>query len=168
MEVAEASGSGDGLVAVEGQALGADEDAGEETRRPRICRRPIAPTKEMVEEHNRTHAEYRDWCPDCRAGKSTGLHHRQGDPNEEKLGATISVDYAFKLKDEQEDDVIPVLVAYDNVKKSIWVLEVEEKGVSNASVAADWLVSKLDSSGYHGERQRAVDPCSQECGCGTS
>ena len=52
MEVAEANGSGDGLVAVEGQALGADEDAGEETRRPRICRRPIAPTKDMVEEHN--------------------------------------------------------------------------------------------------------------------
>ena len=54
----------------------------EETRRPRIARRPMAPTKEMVEEHNRTHAEYRDWCEHCRMGKSTGLHHRQGDPNE--------------------------------------------------------------------------------------
>ena len=64
----------------------------EETRRPRICRRPLAPTKEMVEEHNRTHAEYRDWCPHCRAGKSTGLHHRQGDPAEDKLGVT---DQAF-------------------------------------------------------------------------
>ena len=40
--------------AVEGRA--ADDDD-EETRRPRICRRPLAPTKEMVEEHNRTHAE---------------------------------------------------------------------------------------------------------------
>ena len=51
----------------------------DEARKPRIVRRPMAPTKEMVEEHNRTHAEYRDWCPHCRAGKSTGLHHRQGD-----------------------------------------------------------------------------------------
>ena len=32
------------------------EDAGDETRRPRICRRPLAPTKEMVEEHNRTNS----------------------------------------------------------------------------------------------------------------
>ena len=122
----------------------------EEARRPRVCRRPLAPTKEMVEEHNRTHAEYRDWCPHCRAGKSTGLHHRQGDPAEEKLGVTISVDYAFRLKEEREDDLIPVLVAYDNVKKSVWTLEVEEKGISDSRIAVDWLVSKLDASGHHG------------------
>ena len=88
----------------------------EESRKPRIVRRPMAPTKEMVEEHNRTHAEYRDWCPHCRAGKSTGLHHRRGDPEEEKLGVTMSVDYAFRLKEEREDDLIPVLIAYDNTK----------------------------------------------------
>ena len=73
------------------------EEESEETRKPRICRRPLAPTKAMVEEHNRTHAEYRDWCPDCRAGKSTGLHHRSGDPDEEKLGATISIDCGSRL-----------------------------------------------------------------------
>ena len=124
-----------GAVAGEGAIEGElDQD---EARRPRIIRRPMAPTKEMVEEHNRTHAEYRDWCPHCRAGKSTGLHHRQGDPNEEKLGVTISVDYAFRLKEEQEDDLIPVLVAYDNAKKSVWTLEVEEKGISSTAVAVE-------------------------------
>ena len=69
---------------------------------------------------------------------------------DEKLGTTISVDYAFRLKEEQVDDLIPILVAYDNVKKSIWTLEVEEKGISNTSVAVDWLVGKLDMSGYCG------------------
>ena len=113
-------------------------------------RRPLAPTKEMVEEHNRTHAEYRDWCPHCQAGKSTGLHHRRGDLEEEKVGVTISVDFAFRLKEEQEDDLIPVLVAYDNAKKSVWTLEVEEKGISSTAVAVEWLVNKLDASGYHG------------------
>ena len=132
MEVIGADESGEGLIADEGQpgneageGFMAEDETGDETRRPRICRRPLAPTKEMVEEHNRTHAEYRDWCPDCRAGKSTGLHHRKGDPDEEKLGATISADYAFRLKEEQEDDLIPILVAHDDVKKSIWTLEVE-------------------------------------------
>ena len=42
------------------------------------------------------------------------------------------------------------MVAYDNTKESIWTLEVEEKGISNASVAVDWSVGKLDASGYHG------------------
>ena len=36
------------------------------------------------------------------------------------------------------------------MKESIWTLEVEEKGISNAGVAVDWLVGKLDASGYHG------------------
>ena len=115
-----------GLDAAAEEAMDVAHDD-DEARRPRIARRPLAPTKEMVEEHNRTHAEYRDWCPHCRAGKSTGLHHRQGDPDEEKLGVTVSVDFAFRLKEEQEDDLIPILVAYDNSKRSVWTLEVEEK-----------------------------------------
>ena len=45
-----------------------------------------------------------------------------------------------------------MLVAYDNVKKGIWTLEVDEKGVRNTSVAVDWLVEKLDASGYCGVR----------------
>ena len=36
------------------------------------------------------------------------------------------------------------------MKDSIWTLEVEEKGIANASVAVDWLEGKLDASGYHG------------------
>ena len=58
----------------------------EESRRPRICRRPLAPIEEMEEERNRTHAEYRDRCPDCGAGKTTGLHHRRGYLDVEKFG----------------------------------------------------------------------------------
>ena len=42
------------------------------------------------------------------------------------------------------------MVVYDNVKESIWALEVEAKGISNAVVAFDWLVGKLDAFGYHG------------------
>ena len=36
------------------------------------------------------------------------------------------------------------------MKESIWTLEFEEKGMFNAGVAVDWLVGKLDASGYHG------------------
>lgn len=152
VESEQMQGSGDGEDEAEWSAAirTAEDDLGEESRKSRIMRRPMAPTKEMVEEHNRTHAEYRDWCPHCRAGKSTNLHHRQGDPEDEKLGTTISVDYALSLKEEQVEDLIPILVAYDNVNKSVWTLEVEEKGISNSGAAVDWLIEKLGMSGYRG------------------
>ena len=40
---------------------------------------------------------------------------------------TISVDFAVQLKEEQEDDLISILVAYDNAKTSVLALAVEEK-----------------------------------------
>ena len=36
---------------------------------PRVARRPTAPTKAMVLAHELHHAEYRDWCEHCVAGK---------------------------------------------------------------------------------------------------
>ena len=125
------------------------EDFG--VRRPRICKRPMAPTKIEVEEHNRTHAEYRSWCPDCVAGKSVSMHHRRRDPSEERLGVTISIDYAFRTAEEAEEDLAPVLVVYDNNYESIWAMEVDAKGVE-AGVGIEWLVEKLDMSGYHGTK----------------
>ena len=111
----------------------------------------MAPTKAEVEEHNRTHAEYRSWCPHCVAGKSVSAQHRRRDPNEEKLGVTISIDYAFRTAEEAEEDLAPILVAYDNNYESIWAIEVAAKGIE-AGVGVEWLVEKLDMSGYHGTK----------------
>ena len=77
------------------------------------------------------------------------MQHRQGNADEEKLGVTISVDYAFKSAEEAEDDISPILVAYDNSCKSIWTLEVDHKGV-DANIGVDWLNDKLVMSGYAG------------------
>ena len=63
-----------------------------ESRKPRICRRPMGPTKQEKEEHDRSLVEYRSWCPHCVAGKSISMQHRQGNPEEEKLGVTTSID----------------------------------------------------------------------------
>ena len=68
MEVAKVEGLKANLVAVGDQhdVEGAAEKAAgieldeEEARRPKIVRRPLAPTKETVEVHNRTHAACRD------------------------------------------------------------------------------------------------------------
>ena len=57
------------------------EEAGEEIpappepeeefyRKPRVIKRPNAPTKQEVEDHLPLHLPYRSWCPDCVATRS--------------------------------------------------------------------------------------------------
>ena len=82
-----------------------------ELKMRRLADRPLAPTKEMVEEHTRTHAEYRDWCPDRRAGKLTGLLHRRGDLDEENLGLlSAPMMRSDSTRKEREDDLISVRI----------------------------------------------------------
>ena len=72
-----ASASG-GLVTEDAEAkeedvIGENE---EEARRPRIARRPQTPTKAEYDAHMTLHADYRDWCPDCVAGRGISHQHR--------------------------------------------------------------------------------------------
>ena len=97
-------------------------------RKQRIARRPYTPTKAEIAEHFPLHVHYRSWCPHCRAGKSIGKQHKSRDPNDEPLGVEICVGYAFKGVEEAEEDVSPVLVAYNQNKNALWTLEVDHKG----------------------------------------
>ena len=59
------------------------------------------------------------------------------------LGPVISLEYAFRSAEgETEDDLSPLLVAYDHRQFSLWILEVEEKGVGT-EVGVAWLAQKL-------------------------
>ena len=71
---------------------------------------------------------YRAWCPHCQAGKSASKQHRR-QKEDEVLGPCIRLDYAFKNDDDRESSVLPVLVAVDKGKASIWALVVDAKGV---------------------------------------
>ena len=113
-------------------------------RRPKPLKRPNAPTKAQIAEQFPCHAHYRSWCPDCRAGRSVGKQHRtQAEDEDGSLGPVISMDYAFEIGEEIEDDLSPVLVAYDHGKKALWTLEVDEKGVE-AGIGVEWLHRKLE------------------------
>ena len=60
---------------------GEDVDPGGEERVPGIKVVPevYQPTKEELEEHNATHAQYRAWCPHCVRGRGQANHHQVGD-----------------------------------------------------------------------------------------
>ena len=59
------------------QELEIDEEELEATaRHPRIPQKPVTPMKAMVLEHELHHAEYRDWCKHCVAGRGVCHLHR--------------------------------------------------------------------------------------------
>ena len=55
---------------------------------------PRMPTVKEVEEHNRTHLPYRNWCPHCVRAKGKDLDHRKDTRGERGL-PEFSFDYCF-------------------------------------------------------------------------
>ena len=141
----------DGEVAVvvggDDVVVSGDEAAeAQESRVPRVAKRPYTPTKAEVEEHLPLHIEYRSWCEDCVAGKGISHQHRMNvESEEEKLGITISMDYCFFSAEDKASGLRPILAVYDNSKRFIWAMAVESKGPSKAVV--EWVVGKLNRYG---------------------
>ena len=146
-EVSAGSGDRDPAVVETGVIDSGEENLGE--REPKVGRRPNAPTKAEMELHYPNHAHYRSWCPDCRAGRSISRQHRKRSAEDEILGPTISLDYAFMHEGEREEGTSPVLIAVDQITKAIWALEVDAKGVDTGA-GVEWLYGKLKHSGYEG------------------
>ena len=124
-----------------------DEEA-TEARAPKIARRPEAPTKADIDAHFPWHAEFRSWCKYCVEGKAISRHHVAGDPKEEALGVTVSVDYCFMTPEESEEGMDAILVGYDSEKLGLWAMSVDAKGPTPAAVG--WLSGKIEDAGYNG------------------
>ena len=69
------------------------EESTEEARRPRVAKRPQMPTNAEYDAHMTLHADYRDWCPDCVAGR--GISHQHRSSKNERTGRELSLGYAF-------------------------------------------------------------------------
>ena len=80
------------------------------------------------------------------AGRSTSKQHGRLAAYEEAMGITMSVDSVFEIAEEADDKTASILVAYEHKTKSLWVLEVDHKGV-DAGTAADWLAETLQVGG---------------------
>ena len=148
------------MEATEGERIDADVDEQEEdvtARDPRVARRPMKPTKAMIQSHELHHADCRDWCDHCRAGKGVSHQHRSStnDNNE----AEFSVDYAFMTREgavEMERDMkevdkvgaTPILVGCDHRSKAVWAMATNMKGPTDSAVK--WLTGKIDQAGCRG------------------
>ena len=94
-----------------------EPEENDEIRAPKIANRPYEPTRTEIDSHFPLHAEFRSWCKYCVEGKSASRPHRAGDPNEEPIGVTISIDYCFMVPEESEEGMDAVLIRYDDKKK---------------------------------------------------
>ena len=70
-----------------------DDNLENAARDPKVAQRPVRPTKAMVLAHELHHADYRDWCDHCRAGKGVAHQHRSSE--NDSTEAEFSIDYAF-------------------------------------------------------------------------
>ena len=102
----------------------------DEVRKSRVGRRPVLPTKADIENHYPLHLEYRDWCPHCVAGKAVMAQHQDEPSDRERLGVTVSADYAFMGSEEKEEGMQPSFVMLDDGKKAFWAIGVAAKEVS--------------------------------------
>ena len=68
------------------------------------------PTRDEIEEHNRTHCPFAPWCKHCIKGRGRNSQHRSGakhnneDDNKEKV-PRIALDYFSMSKKDEEDKI---------------------------------------------------------------
>ena len=127
-----------------------DEAEDGEVRKPRIGRRPALPTEADVAEHVPLHSNYRSWCARCLAGEARLAPHICEPANHEKLGITLSADFAFVGSEAVEEDMQPSLVVFDDDKEAFWAIGVRTNMVTEQTV--NLFKDILDQSGYEGEQ----------------
>ena len=77
----------------------------EDIRKPRVGMRPQQPTKAEIDEQYPLHLNYRSWCVHCRAGKARLAPHVREPADRERLGVTVSCDYASMTSEEADEEM---------------------------------------------------------------
>ena len=150
----EGTEAGEEVVVTEPRASGGDvheeiQPPREEARRPKPLRQPRTPTQAEKDEHLPLHLEYREWCPDCVAGRATGIQHRAKKQGEEKIGITVSMDYCFmnrkatkhtgevapEAQEEEDEEYLPMRVQAATKYEALNCMSVQNKGTQQAWVA---------------------------------
>ena len=86
---------------------GLPEDASEEQRAVRPLRSPCEPTREEIDSHNLTHAQFKSWCPHCVRGRGKNSPHYPVVRDAEAI-PIVSFDYCFLGSEGEETIAIQV------------------------------------------------------------
>ena len=86
---------------------------------PKLLTTPVLPSPKEREQHNVSHAEYKDWCPHCVSGRGRVTQHKRSSPEEKEerqgLDATpvLQLDYTFCATRHDPTNVQSILVVKD-------------------------------------------------------
>ena len=94
-----------------------------------LQRPPVLPSREEVEEHNRTHLPYRSWCAHCVRGWGESRSHRNLKAASERSVPHVVMDYCF-MGQEGEETTMPILAIKDTKTRRLFSIPVPCKGVS--------------------------------------
>ena len=115
---------------------GAMEDEGEEAQGSRGYNKPIRPSDKEVEEHERTHLPYRDWCPHCVRGRGRGEQHRSGSGDQPHEVNKVSLDYFYMHEKPVNGsrpavvtgEGLPAIIIKDKESRAVFAFPVPVKG----------------------------------------
>ncbi len=102
-------------------------EAAAEAQQPMRRTPSTRPTAAEIRAHRVSHLPFRDWCPECVAGRAKDWPHRQQKETEELTIPEINMDYCF-IRDEPGDEYSVVLVGKDRSTKLILAHVVPNKG----------------------------------------
>ena len=94
------------------------DDQGEEGRLAKKVRSPVRVSSSEIEDHERTHTPFRQWCRHCVMGRGTNDPHQKKKSGSEKEEveegtARINMDYFYLSTDDEKASRSPMLVMVD-------------------------------------------------------
>ena len=132
--VGELGGEGVELERGEGDEAEVEESGGE-AQEPQRRRPACKPTTDEVRAHRVSHLPFRDWCPECVAGRAKDWPHTKRDVEETLTVPEVSLDYCF-IRETAGEDYSVVLVGKDRETKLILSHVAPCKGgISSGSVS---------------------------------
>jgi hypothetical protein len=106
-------GSGELLVGDGGEDLDEHEETG--TRRTIKMTDPCRPNNEEVQEHEKTHLPYRNWCRHCVSGRGREMAHKKSSGTHEL--PELHFDFCFLGREGEPHQTLSVLVVREGLTK---------------------------------------------------
>ena len=110
-------GVDDGEVHMEEEESGA--------RQTRKMLSPTMPKTEEVEEHDKTHLPYRNWCRHCVRGRGREMSHQAC--HDEPSMTELHIDFEFLGEEDDPGKAVPVLVAGERASRMTLAAAVPRK-----------------------------------------
>ena len=112
------------------------EDSESGTRKVTRIADPSQPSKEEVEEHEKSHVPYRSWCRHCVRGGAKDMPHRKC---EEKVTIPeVHADFIFMGEEEHPRETVAILIMRDRTTKMSLATALPSKSTGTFAAERAW------------------------------